>query len=202
MSAHKRAGVVASVNTGMVVGGAKRSGLVWLHTKLWSLVILLVVVLGSAGGLLYAYHKASQRDDRSTPQAGAGSAQAAKAYTPDQRAQNYLSQQNYAAAIGVYQQQLKSAGTNSVKSQLYANLATAELDSKNYSQAYQYATQADTLAPTEQTASLAAYTAQQNGDNKNATKYYQLAINRLNRNDPSYNYALSDLQASLKEVGS
>lgn len=180
-------------------GGPRRA-----KFKLAGLFAAAVVALAALGfgGYALLHHKSARPNNN----AGAGGQNNQPVdisdYSADQKAQYYMGQQDYAAAADIYKSELAAATTAADKSQLNLQLATIAVDSKDYAQAYQYASQAETLAPGYQTAKLVAYAAQLNGDRRNAAKYYQLAIDRLDKSTPGYNYILSELQASLQEVNS
>ncbi|HEY4161096.1 MAG TPA: hypothetical protein VGM08_03480 [Candidatus Saccharimonadales bacterium] len=198
------AGVGSGGEAGMPAVKARRGGPMRAKFKLAGLVVGTVVVLAALGfgGYALLHHKKAQPSTYAD--AGSKSSQPVglSDYSADQKAQYYMSQQNYAAASDIYKSELAAVATTADKAQLNLQLATIAIDSKDYSQADQYASQAETLVQSYQTAKLVAYAAQLNGDKQNAAKYYQLAISRLDKSTPGYNYILSELQASLQEVSS
>lgn len=208
MDKSKQAGAATGVGSGGNVGAPPNgmraeAGLRRAKLKLAGVIAAVVVVLAGLGIGAYALlRKTSTVKPAVITNDNSKAPSQFSAYTADQKAQYYLGQKNYPAAEAVYKDELKTAKTDADKSQVYISLATVGLNMSDYAQAYQYALQADGLAHSYQTASLAAYAAQQNGDKQNAAKYYQLAIDRLDKNTAGYNYILSGLQDSLKEVSS
>jgi tetratricopeptide (TPR) repeat protein len=205
MSEHKQAGVVASVNSGMAIAARGKHSHHRFRAKIMALSLLGILIMAGVGFLVY--HEYHVKTKTPTQHISVSTSQKAEpvpgftSFTADEKANYYISQQNYTAATNIYQQQLASATTKAAKSAAYISLYTAAADAGNNSQAYQDCVEAYTLAPSYQTAMYAAGAAQENGDNKDATKYYQLAINHLRPSMPSYSLTLHNAQNDLEEVG-
>jgi len=206
MSEHKQAGVVASVNSGMAIASRGKHRPHRFRAKLMGLSLLGILIMVGVGFLVYHEYYTKTKIKTPTQHSTVSATQKAQpvpgftSFTPGEKANYYVSQQNYAAATSVYQQQLASATTKAAKSAAYISLYTAAADAGNNSLAYQDCLEAYTLDPSYQTAMYVAGAAQENGDNKNATKYYQLAINRLSPSMPSYSLTLHNAQNDLEEV--
>jgi tetratricopeptide (TPR) repeat protein len=204
MSEHKQAGVVASVNSGMTVAARGKHPHHRFRAKLMVLSFLGVLIV--AGVVFVVYHEYYAKTKTPTQNITVSSTQKAgpvpgfTSFTPSEKAQYYVSQQNYAAATSVYQQQLASATTKTAKSAAYISLYTAALDAGNTGQAYQDCVEAYTLDPSYQTAMYVGAAAQENNDNKNAAKYYQIAMNDLSPSTPSYSFMLQSVKNDLKGV--
>ncbi len=123
--------------------------------------------------------------------------------TSQEQVQTYLMQKNYAAAAAVYNNQLKTAKTADQKAQANMGLCGVYTAQQDYQTAYQYALKAYGNEATMQTAQTAAAAAKNAGNNQDAAKYYQAAIDLLQKANLSpdvHDYTLRVLQAHLKEV--
>jgi len=204
MSEHKQAGVVASVNSGMAIASRGKHRPHRFRAKLMGLSLLGILIMVGVGFLVY--HEYYAKTKTPTQHSTVSSAQKAEpvpgftSFTPGEKANYYVSQQNYAAATSVYQQQLAGATTKTAKSAAYISLYTAAADAGNNSLAYQDCVEAYTLDPSYQTAMYAGAAAQENSDNKDSTKYYQLAINHLSPSMPSYSLMLHNAQNDLEGI--
>lgn len=160
------------------------------------LIILMSVTLGVV--LLYNHlHKASQQNNTNQSK---NSIDLSK-FTPEQKANYYILQQDYSKAKMVYLSQLDAAKTKDEKADAYGSLAVLALDAHDYSQALDYAKKAEEFSPTYATAKTIGYVAQLKGDKQTARQYYQLAIDRLVQlNQPNADRAISSIRADLKEV--
>jgi hypothetical protein len=115
----------------------------------------------------------------------------------------YMLHKDYAAVEDIYTGQLKTAKTADAQAQANLGLSSVCSIQQNNQAAYQYALKAYGDEATEQTAATVAAAAADAGDKTTATKYYQIAINLLPKeNLPSdqYDYDLRVLQARMQEV--
>lgn len=206
MSEQKPAQLVASVNTGMTVGDGKQHRRYSPHIRMWGIAVFCLVILSSVGWLVYGHMHTNKPSlghtvSSSNVQQGNKLPDGFTNFTPDQKAEYYLGIKNYTAAHNVYESELEAAMTPTDKANVYISLGGTAINAKDYKQAYQYGLQADAIAPSYPTAQFTAYAARMAGDEKDATKYYQLAIDRLpsmNLSPSNYSYTLGELQRSLK----
>lgn len=200
MDGEKPKGAIGSSSMGMATTSGshhpRRSLILWLGT----VGLLGVLIIVCAIVLLYKHSHSPKKEATNSSSQQTKSVSGSASFTSTDQAQVYVLHKNYAAAASIYQSQLRSASTNAARSTAYVSLSGVSQASGDGSQAYQYAVKAYTLDPSYPTAKFAAYVAQTNGDNKDAAKYYQLAINRLSTSNPNYGYIRNGLQQELQEV--
>lgn len=200
MSEHKRAGMVASVNSGMTIAASHNRLRHHFRIKLLTLSFAgILVVAGVCFFIYHRYHSGTQTPHKVVAQQ-AEPVPGFTSFTPDQKAQYYVLQKNYVAADATYKSELSTASTKSAKANIYLALGTTDLTASNYGQAYEDGVQADNLDPSYSTAQFVGYAAQMNNDDKDAVKYYQLAIDRLSTSTPTYEYIHNSLESDLKGV--
>lgn len=183
--------------TAIIVSGSESK----LHLNLWYKVgvltaIVAILILGVAAGTYYLLHihKTMPTKDNVVL------AQKPKGLTPIQYSQQLISKGDYSAGQSLLNDQLRTAATPQAKIDIYSQLAVNALNAKKYNEAKDYAQKADTLFPTAGTAYQLAYIAAKMGDRTTARKYYQVAINRLDKNSDSYDMQLKNYTASLRQV--
>jgi tetratricopeptide (TPR) repeat protein len=202
MSAHKRAGVVASVNAGMVVSDGKQRRPLSPHIRLWGILLLCVVVLGGAIGMVFHLKYVSDSNKGSTTSTPENKVPVYfSTLNSQERVTYYVSQKNYAAATDIYNNQLTTAKTADDRAQANMGLCGVYTTEQDFQTAYQYALKAYNNEMTVQTATTAGGAAVNAGDKKAAAKYYQVAINLLPKENlptDQYAYDLRELQAQLQ----
>lgn len=204
MSAHNKQGVVAAKSTGIVVGDGKHHRHTNLHLRVVGLVIAgLIIVGGVAWGAVVVvrhFHNGKRQlstANNSSPTPGAPNL---SAMTPEQKADYYVLKGQFSNAQAIYDAQLKAATTPQQKADAYTAKATTALSAKDYATARQLEAHADQLAPTAWTAQFLGDIAAAQGDKSAAANYYQTALNRLDKNSPTYGYEANKIQAKLDGV--
>lgn len=199
MDAQRTKGVRVA-KSGVFVGGNKSSFHPRLHFRLTGIAAICAVVLAVAvGATLFTVHIMHNRE------AAAQRAKLAQAFynaplTPNQEADYLAHNGNYDRAQQVLAEQISKTNNTKDQAAIYAHQASIALDAHDYGQANVYAGEAEVTAPSSNTAALVANVAMQGGDRVTAAKYYQLAINRLDKNSPTYGYILRQYQNALKET--
>jgi Flp pilus assembly protein TadD len=160
-----------------------------------TIVIIFAAVLIVVGVLLARLDVKNRQVDKQTAQVAP-----TPPITPSSQANSLALSGDYAGAQKLLD--AARAKTEDSKSQaaLYLSQATISLNSGNYTDAKTYATAADKLTPTPNTAALLGYIAAQTGDKVTARSFYQQAIDRLDKNANDYNTSLSDYKAKLQDL--
>ena len=195
MSEHKPAHVVASVNTGMMVGNGKQYRRYRPHTRLWGIVALCLIVVGGAGWLGYSHfsaNKSSSSSGKPTTNTASQKVDISK-YAPDQQAQYYADQGQYESAEQSWQDQLASAKTTDDKVAIYYQQATVAIRFKQYGDAKKYADSIKEVAPDAPDSYVVlAQLAKAQGNIPQAKQYWQQAINHINADTPADKMIRSD----------
>ena len=117
-----------------------------------------------------------------------------------QQAEQQMYNGNYDAAQELLKAEVAKTTDLASQTKLYAQLATNGINSKQFADARMYALEAERLKPTPGTAQLIGYVAEKAGDKSTARKYYELALRRLDKNDPAYAISAGDYESALKRV--
>lgn len=175
---------------------AKRS----LRFKLLSLIAGGLIILASATyGVIVLYnhfHEAPQQNNTDQSKKGIDLSK----FTPEQKAQYYLLQHDYASATRIYQSELKGTSDKNRRVLLYNSLASTAYSQKDYANALEYQMKVDELSPTSSSAESIGDIGLLLGDNRLASEYYSKALSRLDTKSPTYGYVANKIQAKLDGV--
>jgi uncharacterized membrane-anchored protein len=120
--------------------------------------------------------------------------------TPASKADALARSGDYAGAQKSLEAEIAKTKDSKEKATLCLSQATIAMNAANYTDAKTYATAADKLTPTSNTAALLGSIAKQTGDKPAARTYYQQAIDRLDKKTAGYNRFLGAYTAHLQEL--
>jgi tetratricopeptide (TPR) repeat protein len=175
--------------SGIVVGDGRRSGhlMAGLNVRILLLILVCALVLAGAAGVTYVMlvphdAKTPVRTNNNSELSARGQADKLSYEGDEPAAQKVL---DVAA---------KAATTKEAKASIYIQQAVLAMNAKKYDDAMKYARLADTATPTSNTAELMARVAQEEKDVPAAKRYYQTALNRLDKTKPTYPSRLQQLK--------
>ena len=120
--------------------------------------------------------------------------------TPDSKAYALAQKGDYIGAQKLLASEQATTKGSKNQAKVYLSQATLALNAEKYADAKIFASAADKLAPTPNTAALLGYIAAQTGEKPAAQALYQRAIDRLDKNANNYNTSLSDYTTKLQEI--
>lgn len=206
MSAHKKKGVVAAKNTGMVVKNVGRGP---INKKLWAklggIAALAVVVVILIGSLSKHFHKSSSSPSTTlapsslSPAEQKENAKAAALNDTYNQALNLTADGHADQAQALYDSQLTKTSDKTVQAQIYDSKSAVALNAQDYQNALAYGQKSEALNPTAASAGDIAVAAEKLGDKTTALKYYKLQLSR--QSTTKIKGANASLEAKIKELG-
>jgi hypothetical protein len=205
MKTQKRARVISSANTGIVVSDGMRRGFRFDY-KMWGIGLLVLGVIGMAVAVvthLDADHRKSTTEDPVHNKAGLADASPAKGQSASSQAQSFELNGHQSAAQQLLDTAISHATNTKQEGALYEEKANLAYGAGEYTQSIQYAQKAENLSPTVNRANWIASNAQVLGQNSLAVKYYKLELQRLGKSPDSQVQGgdTADIDAKIQALG-
>lgn len=178
-----------------------------LFSRKWFIitaVFSIILIIGAVFGLMYYLNLSKLTSDTTTQQkleeTKTQEARADKINQTVDEAKALVNNNKVSDAVIVYDQAIKSAEDDYSKSVLLLSKATMYFNASDYSNALAISLTAEATIDSDVTEYFIAQIYEKKGDNENAIKYYQKAIDLVDSTDPLSKNDIQYYQNKIKEL--
>lgn len=178
-----------------------------LFSRKWFIitaVFSIILIIGTVFGLMYYLNLSKLTSDTTTQQkleeTKTQEARADKINQTVDEAKALANNNKVSDAVIVYDQAIKSAEDDYSKSVLLLSKATMYFNASDYSNALAISLTAEATIDSDVTEYFIAQIYEKKGDNENAIKYYQKAIDLVDSTDPLSKDDIQYYQNKIKEL--